>query len=127
MAKENVKAFFEALSQNEALQQALKAKELAYTGIKEDREAIVNEVLIPVAEEAGYNFTLEELKEFEKGMRPAGELDEDELESVSGGLSFAFGLTFLGGVGYSLSSDDCRGLGFGLCIVIGITGNPYAT
>ena len=126
MAKENVKAFYEALSKDEAMQQAVKAKELAYTGKKEDREAVAEEIVIPVAKEAGYEFTLEELREFEEGLRPAGELDEDELEAVSGGLGLGLGVTAFGGVAYSFFSDDCRGMGFGFCILIGVTGNPYS-
>ena len=120
MAKENVKAFFEALSQNEALQQVLKEKELAYTGDKEDREAVVNEVLLPVAEEAGYAFTLEELKEIEEGMRPEGEVDEDELEAVAGGV--IWGVCVMVGIG----GGDCFFLGAGLCVVGGWDGVIYA-
>ncbi len=86
MAAENVKAFFEALSKDEALQQALKEKEVAYTGSKEDREAIIEGILIPVAKEAGYTFTMEELEEFEKDMCTDRELDEDELEAIAGGV-----------------------------------------
>ena len=115
MAKENVKAFFEALSQNEALQQALKEKELAYTGIKEDREAIVKEVLIPAAKEAGYDFTLDELKECQKSMCPEGELDEGELEAVAGGLTW--GLCVMAGLGggdmcFIVGGTACIGAGF---------------
>ena len=117
MAKENIKAFFEALSKDESIQQALKAKELAYTGIKEDREAIVKEVLIPVAEEAGYVFTLEELKEFEKGMRPEGELDENELEAVAGGVE-DWGVCVLAGLGWGTM---CAVIGVTLCVVAGIS------
>ena len=117
MAKENVKAFFEALSKDESIQQALKAKELAYTGIKEDREAIVKEVLIPVAEEAGYDFTLEELKEFEKGMRPEGELDENELEAVAGGVE-DWGVCVFAGLGWGTM---CAVIGVTLCVVAGIS------
>lgn len=115
MAKENVKVFFEVLSKDETIQQALKEKELAYTGIKEDREAIAKEVLIPVAKETGYDFTLEELKEFEKNMHPEGELDENELESVAGGLSW--GVCALLGIG---GGDGCLVYGVALCVVAGI-------
>ena len=116
MAKENIKAFFEALSKDEALQKALKEKELAYTGKKEDREAVINEVLIPVAEEAGYAFTLDELKEFEKGMRPEGELDESELEAIAGGVE-VWGACVVVGVGYGTT---CFILGGSLCVVAGL-------
>ena len=117
MAKENVKAFFEALSKDEAIQQALKEKELSYTGMKEDREAVVAEVLIPVAEEAGYAFTLEEMKAFEKGMRPEGELGEDELESVAGGVE-DWGVCVLAGIGWGTM---CAVIGITVCVVAGIS------
>ena len=114
MAKENIKAFFEALSKDEALQKALKEKELAYTGAKEDREAVVAEVLIPAAKAAGYDFTAEELKEFDKGMRPEGELDESELESVAGGLTWGVCVMFgLGG------GDMCTVAGGTACFIVG--------
>ena len=114
MTKENIKAFFEALSQDEALQKALKEKELAYTGAKDDRETIVETIVIPVAKAAGYDFTLEELKEFEKGMRPEGELNESELESVAGGLTW--GVCVLYGFG---GGDMCVYTGFSLCVIAG--------
>ena len=114
MVTESVKAFFDALSKDEALQQALKEKEVAYTGMKEDREAIVKEVLLPVAEEAGYDFTMKELKEFEKGMRAEGELGEDELEAVAGGLTW--GLCLMVGIG---GGDMCFVGGATACIVVG--------
>ena len=114
MATENIKAFFDALSQDEALQRALKEKELAYTGMKEYRESVVTEVLIPVAKEAGYGFTLEDLKDFEKGMRPQGELDEEELESVAGGTTIA--VCMMLGVG---GGDQCTVVGGAFCFIVG--------
>ena len=121
MAKENIKAFFEAQSQDEAIQKALKEKELAYTGAKENREAVVKEVLLPVAEEAGYAFTLDELKEFEKEAQAERELDEAELESVAGGATW--GVCIFVGVGWGgWEVDDgmgCRVLGVTVCIAVG--------
>lgn len=114
MAKENITAFFEALSKDKALQQALKGKELAYTGAKEDREAIVKEVLIPAAKEAGYDFTLDELKECQKSKRMGDVLEEGELESVAGGLTW--GACVLYGFG---GGDMCFYTGFSLCVVAG--------
>ena len=118
MAKENIKAFFEALSKDETIQKAMKEKELGYTGSKEDREAVIKAVLIPVAEEAGYTFTLEELKELEKGMREEGELAENELESVAGGTDDwgVWGVCFLAGIG---GGGTCVVVGFGFCFING--------
>ena len=116
MPAENVKAFFEALSKDGVLQKALREKELAYTGAKENREAVVAEVLIPVANEAGYDFTLEDLKAFEKSMQVEGELAEDELEAVAGG-GMNWGLCLLGGIGGG--GESCFVIGFTICVVAG--------
>ena len=117
MAKENIKAFFEALSKDEALQKALEEKELAYTGAKEDRETVVAEVLIPAAKAAGYDFTAEELKEFDKCMRPEGELDESELESVAGGADVpTWGACVVVGVAWG---ESCKVIGFTVCFING--------
>ena len=118
MAAENVKAFFEALSKDEALQQALREKEVAYTGMKEDREAVVEAVLLPVAKEAGYEFTLEELKALEKSMRPEGELSENELEDVAGGGGFC--LIIGGGTQGGTPITGADHVGAGICSGIGI-------
>ena len=115
MTNQNVKAFIEALSQDESIQKALKEKEMAYTGIKEDRETFMEAVVIPLAKEVGYEFTLKDLKDFEKGMRPQGELDEDELESVAGGTTW--GLCVLGGIGGG--GESCFIIGFTICVVAG--------
>ena len=118
MAVENVKAFFEVLSKDEAIQQALKAKEAAYTGSKEDRDAVVEAILLPVAKEAGYEFTLEELKKFAKSMWPEGELDEAELEAVAGGGGFCLILGF-GSQEDTLVSESNH-VGAGTCSGVGI-------
>lgn len=112
--KMNVKAFFEALAKEEEIQQKLKEKEAAYTGAKEDREAAVKEILLPVAEEAGYAFTLDELKAYEESLQAEREISDQELESVSGGDAIGF-CGFIGvGVGPS-----CEGLGVGCCFLLG--------
>ena len=77
----------------------------------EDREAIVAEVLIPVAKAAGYDFTLEDLKAFEKSMQVEGELSENELESVAGGGDHINGVDYSGGI-----------KNWGLCVVVGLAG-----
>ena len=117
MVTENIKAFFEALSKDEALQQALREKELSYTGMKEDREAIVAEILIPVAKAAGYDFTLEDVKAFEKGMRVEGELSENELEAVAGGVE-DWGICVLAGFGWGTM---CAVIGVTICVIAGIS------
>jgi predicted ribosomally synthesized peptide with nif11-like leader len=115
MAKENVKAFFEALTKEGSIQKALKEKELVYTGAKDDRNAIVKEVLIPVAEAAGYTFTVDELKEFEQDMQAKGELSEDELEAVAGGVE-DWGICTGLGLAYG---ESCFILGLAGCLIVG--------
>lgn len=116
MAKENVKAFLEALTKDEAVQKILKEKEKDYAGIKDARDSIIKEILLPVAEKAGYSFTEEELKEYEKNLQPQGELDEDELEAVAGGVENWGACSGLG-AGYG---DSCFIIGFAVCVVAGV-------
>ena len=120
MEKKDMRAFFEALSKDEAVQKALKEKELAYIGTKEHLDSIIEEILLPVANAAGYNFTLEDLLDFEKDMRLQGELDEDELESIAGGKVWGVCVGF--GIGYGSSAygtSSCFILGGALCVVVG--------
>lgn len=109
MAKENVKLFYEALTKDTVVQKEIKEKEKEYTGNREDRDRIAEEILIPVAAKAGYDFTVEELKEAENGKQQEGSLKDEELEAVSGGglgVCIVYGTTFRRG-------------GFGECFIIG--------
>jgi hypothetical protein len=120
MAQENVKLFKEKLVSSDELQEKLKKAEEAYTGDKQDRDNIIKTILIPLAEEAGLPFTLEEAKAAETG---EGGLSDDELSSVAGGSGPTFGACLLvgGGVG-----AGCVGLGAGFCIVLGDTVGEYS-
>ena len=114
MENNNVKAFFEVLSKDEAVQKALKEKEIAYAVAKEYQQSIIEEVVIPVAKAAGYEFTLEDVLDLEKSMRPEGEMDENELEAVAGGQGFCVII----GIGVHDNLENagftaCDGLGFG--------------
>lgn len=76
--------------------------------------------MLPVAKEAGYEFTLEELKKFAKSMWPEGELDEAELEAVAGGGGFCLILGF-GSQGDTYVSESVSNhVGSGTCSGIGI-------
>jgi predicted ribosomally synthesized peptide with nif11-like leader len=71
---ENMKAFLEKVSADEAL--AEKAK--ALSGIQDEKEAIA--ATIQLAEEAGCILTEADF------VRPSGELSDDELDGVAGGV-----------------------------------------
>jgi predicted ribosomally synthesized peptide with nif11-like leader len=91
MSKENVKLFYEALARDKGLQERFDALNRKYGGQKLDEaqmEAIYQKELIPLAKEAGYNFTMGELKEYARmSQKPVTrELSEDELATVAGGF-----------------------------------------
>ena len=82
MAKENVVNFYEALKSGKELQSKLKSAADAFGGDIESKEAFLAEIIFPVAKENGFDVTLDELKEYKP---ENGELDDEQLEAVSGG------------------------------------------
>jgi hypothetical protein len=67
MSKENIKLFYEALARDKSLQEKFKAVGQKYEGQKPGEaqtELIYQKELVPLAREAGYAFTLAELKEY---------------------------------------------------------------
>ena len=92
MAKENVGKFYEKLAQDAALAEKLNALDKDFAeknGTSVDdaamREKAVEAIIIPMAEEVGLPFTLEELKEYEQEQLKEMNLSEDELDQVAGG------------------------------------------
>ncbi len=81
MAKEDVQRFYEALSQNEELQK--KFMVLNEIPAEARQENIIESRLIPLAKEAGFDFTLEELKEYSQSQKKP--LSNEELAAVTGG------------------------------------------
>lgn len=82
MAKENVAKFYEALKSDKELQEKLKSAADAFGGDIENKEAFLTEVIFPTAKDSGFDVTLDELKEYKP---ENGELDDEQLEAVSGG------------------------------------------
>ena len=83
MSVEQVKAFFDKVKADSALAQKLKDAQASFKGDKSDKDAAIAEIVIPVAAEAGFNFTAEEFKAaFDKG---EGEISDEEIDAVSGG------------------------------------------
>ena len=60
MSVEQVKAFMAKVKEDEALGKKLADAQAAYKG---DKEGAVAAVIIPVAKEAGFNFTVDDFKE----------------------------------------------------------------
>lgn len=127
MAKENVKKFYEEISENRELREKLQKAQQDYTGDKDDRGAVLEAVLFPIAKEAGYEFTAEELKEAEKELLAEKGISEEELENVSGGILGCFvigtsdGAKAIACMGSGLgSSNTSLALGAAVCFYIGI-------
>ena len=92
MAKANVGKFYEKLAQDAALAEKLNALDKKFADTNEVsaddiafREKAVAAIVIPLAEEVGLPFTLEELKEYEQDQMNNMTLSEDELDQVAGG------------------------------------------
>lgn len=82
MAKENVVKFYEALKSDKELQSKLKLAMETFEKDKKGKEAFLAEVIFPTAKNSGFEVTLDELKEYKP---ENGELDDEQLEAVSGG------------------------------------------
>ena len=84
MSVEQVKAFFAKVNEDSELAQKLKNAQAAYTGEESDKDAAIAAVVIPVAAEAGFNFTVEDFKAvFDNN--DEGEASANELTAVAGG------------------------------------------
>ena len=92
MSKENVRLFYSTLAEDKALQEKFNEinARLAdeYKGERPD-EKRVNEILrhdfLPVAREAGFEFSLDELKAYSAEGKATGELADEELAGAVGG------------------------------------------
>ncbi len=109
MTLEKVKEFMGLVNKDEELQKKVKEAAKAYTGDKADEKAAFEAVLAPVAKEAGYDFTYEELAELVKNVSE-DELSEAELTAAAGGYAFCFVL----GVSDRLAVGKCED-GVGWC------------
>jgi len=115
---QDVQKFFERLRTDEELQKKLETSAKNYTGEKTP-EAVFENLVQPIAKEAGFSFTVDECREYETPQ--VKDLNPDEMDQVAGGIG--------GGAGVGGASCDGFGWGFGayggyggaaLCIVAGI-------
>ncbi|MBQ9030241.1 MAG: Nif11-like leader peptide family natural product precursor [Parasporobacterium sp.] len=101
--------FMELLKTDKALQDKIAAAAESYAGDK-TQEAVFQNVTLPVAEEAGFHFTFDELEEYlvqQKGSVQT--LDMDEMDQVAGG-------TMGGGVGITVCAQKIWALGSAVLI-----------
>ena len=146
MSIEAVKDFYEKIASDEKFQNKLnELQDKATKGLElplaqDKKEEITKEVIIPFAKEQGFDFSIEDVKEFEKSI--VEQLDEEQLENISaggGGLGLS-GCIFLGGgfgvwyhrgymgicftCGIGLGCGSCKGSGSGeqaagMCFILG--------
>ena len=82
---EQAEAFFARVEEDAALAERLRLAEESYPGSLEIREAVVEDVLLPIAAELGFVFTVEELRTYEtrqklKNARPDLPVEEEPEE-----------------------------------------------
>ena len=141
MSTASVKAFFEALNSNRDLVEKLAAADKAFGEKHKSEEknettrlAAAEEIIIPVAKEAGFNFTINDLVAFEAANAPNEdeEIDDGELAQVAGGTGdWGAGISYcmsMIGMGVGCQSGDngttvCAAIGIGsgtgICLVKG--------
>jgi hypothetical protein len=83
MSVEQVKAFFAKVKEDSTLAQKIKDAEAAYKGNASDKVAEFAEIVIPVAAQAGFNFTVDDFKA--AYYNSEGEASDDELDAIAGG------------------------------------------
>lgn len=121
MAVENVKKFFELVKSDEKLSREIaKIKdEIQNKGETVDYEQIISKKVIPMAKKHGLDFTMEDFLKYTNSMVQQGELSDDDLLNVSGGMNFkqgvVMGLTLLtlGTSGLAMSGFGPGGGGAG--------------
>ncbi len=109
MAVENVKKFFELVKSDEKLSREIaKIKdEIQNKGETVDYEQIISKKVIPLAKKHGLDFTMEDFLKYTNSVVQQGELSDDNLLNVSGGMNLRQGLA----TGFLLLSVGTTGLG----------------
>ena len=101
MSVENVKMFYEAVSQDEALKQKFAQLAQKYQGQPMDEVralSLMEQEVLPLAAQLGYSFTIDDVKSYELAMQQVKngcEMSDAEMEAVTGGGWIRF-CTFFG-------------------------------
>ena len=136
MAKANVGKFYEKLAKDAALAEKLNEMDKDFAeknGTSADdaamREKAAEAIILPLAQEVGLPFTLDELKEYEQEQLKGLNLSEDELEQVAGGVpkntNSRNGVNACAyiGVGFGRTKKDGK---VAFCILFGGSNGPVA-
>lgn len=83
MSKENVKKFYEELTNNKELQKKVAELSKKYEGEKPTEDIIMAET-VSLAKAVGFKLTVEEVKEYIDGQKRQS-LTDDELDAATGG------------------------------------------
>ena len=76
---ENVIKFFELYSKDEVLRKRVMDAEAMYPGSLEIREAVVEDVLLPIAKDIGLEFDIKALRKYETRLKMSKvTMDDDE-------------------------------------------------
>jgi len=122
MSVENVKKFYEALSQDEAMKQKFMRLSQKYQGQQMDEEKVMDiteQEVLPLAAQMGYSFTMDDLKSYGEETKQAGmnrELSDEELQAVVGGGGSGTNICIFIGV----PSGDFSGF----CLLVGEIDRP---
>ena len=136
MAKANVGKFYEKLAQDAALAEKLNEMDKNFAeknGTSADdvamREKAAEAIILPLAQEVGLPFTLDELKEYEQEQLKELNLSEDELEQVAGGVpkntksrNGVNACAYIG-VGFGRTKKDGK---TAFCLLLGGSNGPVA-
>ena len=136
MAKANAAKFYEKLQNDAALAEKLNALDKDFAeknGTSADdaamREKAAEAIILPLAQEVGLPFTLDELKEYEQEQLKGLNLSEDELEQVAGGVpkntNSRNGVNACAyiGVGFGRTKKDGK---TAFCLLLGGSNGPVA-
>lgn len=106
MAKENVKKFIKEISENKELQGKFTAAQKGYEPEGKSEDEIFEDIVLPIAKEAGYEFTMSEYRAAQRDVMAEKGISEEELENVSGGCAGCFL------IGFSTEGNACLTVGF---------------
>ena len=136
MAKANAAKFYEKLQNDAALAEKLNEMDKDFVEKNgtsaEDaamREKAAEAIILPLAQEVGLPFTLDELKEYEQEQLKGLNLSEDELEQVAGGVpkntNSRNGVNACAyiGVGFGRTKKDGK---TAFCLLLGGSNGPVA-
>jgi predicted ribosomally synthesized peptide with nif11-like leader len=133
MSVENVKMFYESVSQDEALKQKFVEISQKYQGQPMDEAkamAVTEQEVLPLAAQMGYSFTMDDLMAFGEEMKQENinrELSDAELAAVAGSDGTQLVCAFIGVGDGAGASGFCLLVGYGgynrqsvLCIIGGM-------